>query len=224
MTVHLVACQMLEDVLRARLALAPDLASCRFLEYGLHTYPQRMPSQLQAMLDGIGVPGVVLLGYGLCGRGLAGLRAGPHTLVIPRADDCIALLIGSYRRFVEDCLAHPGTYYLSRGWLAAGYHPLGQLREWVPRYGEARTRRLLQHMYQNYRRVALVAFTPEELAADRAEAQQVAGFMGLAYDEILGAAAWLERLLQHAVAPNGTTQDFVVVPPGGSVEYMAFMH
>jgi len=224
MAVHLVACQMLEDVLRPRLALAQGLGSCRFVEYGLHTYPQRMPSQLQAVLDGIGEPGVVLMGYGLCGQGVVGLRAGPHTLVIPRADDCISLLVGSYGRFLEDCLAHPGTYYLSRGWLAAGYHPPGQLKEWAPRYGEARTRRLLQNMYRNYRRVALLAFTPEGLAADRDEARQVAGFMGVAYDEILGSAAWLEQLLLGASIPGSAAHDFVVVPPGGTVDYMAFMH
>jgi len=66
-----------------------------YLDFGLHLEPKRMKSALQARLEALPEPSVVLIGYGLCGNGLVGLEAGPHTLVIPRTDDCIAILLGS---------------------------------------------------------------------------------------------------------------------------------
>ena len=42
-----------------------------------------------------GVYDAILLGYGLCGNGLAGVTARHTRLVLPRAHDCIGILMGS---------------------------------------------------------------------------------------------------------------------------------
>jgi len=70
----------------------------------------------------------VVLGYGLCGNGLHGLKAGRHTLLAPRADDCIALLLGSYQAYRREFDAEPATYWLSKGWLESGSNPLQEYR------------------------------------------------------------------------------------------------
>ena len=91
-----------------------------FLDYGLHRVPKNLKTSLQKQIDAIQVPSLILLGYGLCGNGLDGIRAGVHTLVVPRTDDCIAILLGSYAAYRREFDDFPGTYYLSKGWLGIG--------------------------------------------------------------------------------------------------------
>ncbi len=44
-------------------------------------------------------------------------EGGDHRLVLPAADDCISLLLGSRARYLEEHGAQPGTYYYTRGWV-----------------------------------------------------------------------------------------------------------
>jgi hypothetical protein len=220
--VHVVSCQVLESAVQMVLE-GITIASRRCMEYGLHSIPQQMAPKLQAVVDAIDDPGIVLIGYGLCGNGLVGLESRGHTLIIPRVDDCIATLMGSYYTYVADFRAHPGTYYLSQGWLESGYHPVEQYRLWSTQYGEARARRIIGQMYQNYRRVALVAFTPAEMERLRPQAQSVAKFLSVLYAEVLGSAALLRRWIERAQRPGETDDEFVVVPPGYAVRQQMFI-
>jgi len=45
------------------------------------------------------------------------INAGKHFLLIPRTDDCIAILLGSYQAYRREMDREPGTYYLSNGQL-----------------------------------------------------------------------------------------------------------
>ena len=62
----------------------------------------------------------IALGYGLCGNGLAGVQARSVSLVLPRAHDCITLLMGSRARFESYFQDHPGVFYRSAGWVERG--------------------------------------------------------------------------------------------------------
>lgn len=219
----MLSCQVLQRALQPLLDNMPALAGCRFMDYALHKAPGEMASQLQIVLDSLDDPAVVLIGFGLCGNGLVGLQARRHTLVIPRTDDCIAILMGSYKEYIEDFRRHPGTYYLSEGWLEGGFHPVAQLEEWSARHGEDKARKLIARVYTHYRRVVLVAFTREELDKYRPEAQAVAELLGVDYDEMLGAPTLLERLVWQTDALDPGNEEFVVVPPGAEVRQMDFV-
>ena len=66
---------------------------------------------------------VIILGYGLCSRGVVGLRTDKSTLVVPRVDDCIAIFLGSTAAYREQGMQEPGTYYLTKGWIEVGDSP-----------------------------------------------------------------------------------------------------
>lgn len=221
--VYVLACQVLQSALQPLVENMPGLATCRFMPYGLHGVPAEMASRLQAVVNSETEPGVVLVGYGLCGNGLVGLQSGRHRLVIPRTDDCIAVLMGSYQRYREDFFDHPGTYYLSEGWLESGFHPVAQLAHWCARHGEDKARQLIARTYKRYRRVVLVALTSAEFDRYRAQAQEVAELLGAAYEEMLGAPTLLERLVWHADALDRSDDAFVVVPPGAQVRQRDFV-
>ena len=228
----LVTCKVLASALER--VLPTDLAAeVRILEYGLHRVPVKLTGALQETLDEIEQPSLVVLGYGLCGNGLKDIRAGRHTLLVPRADDCIAILLGSYRAYMRQFAAEPGTYYLTKGWLESGSHPLKEYQEYLPKYGEEQTLWLLDQQYQHYSRVALVASTPEEMAVYREQAQEVARFCGrwgMRYEEVLGSDDYVRRLVETAIALRRNSSgmievgpDFLVIPPGGQIRQDMFM-
>jgi hypothetical protein len=228
----LVACKVLASALE-RVLPEHVAAEVRLLEYGLHRVPVKLTGALQETLDAIEQPSLVVLGYGLCGNGLKDIRAGRHTLLAPRADDCIAILLGSYRAYMRQFAAAPGTYYLTKGWLESGSHPLKEYQEYLPKYGQEQTLWLLDQQYRNYSRIALVASTPEEMAAYREQALEVARFCerwGMRYEEILGSDDYVRRLIETAIAlrrdGSGAMDpgpDFLVIPPGGQIKQEMFM-
>ena len=230
--VVVVSCQVLQDLLTD---LLPDglAQQVTFMDYGLHRVPGKMAGTLQEVLDGLEQPSLVVLGYGLCGTGLKGLKSGPHTLLVPRVDDCIALLLGSYHAYMREFQAVPGTYYLSKGWLESGSHPLKEYHEYVPRYGEKEAMWIMDQQYQHYERLVLVAHSEVDLEVYRPQAQEVSRFCerwAMRYEEMLGSDRYIRRLIELAeqLAGNGTSAsvadtDFVIVPAGGEIRQESFM-
>jgi hypothetical protein len=238
--VVVIACQVLQDMLERLLpqALSREVT---FMDYGLHRLPNEMTQRLQEAIDAINQPSLVVLGYGLCGNGLKGLQAGKHTLLAPRTDDCIAILLGSYRAYIREFQAAPGTYYLTKGWLESGSNPLQEYEEYVPRYGPQQALWIMDQQYQHYERLVLVAHSQADMQKYRPQAQDVARFCqrwDMRYEEILGSDAYVRRLVEAAQAlGNGNpktaewdkdgsselTEDFVVIPPGGEIRQDMFM-
>ena len=223
--VVIIACQVLQDLLGD--LLPPDLAAdVVYLDYGLHEVPAKLASQLQETIDRIEEPSLIVLGYGLCGNGLRGIRAGIHTLLVPRADDCIALLLGSRRAYAREFESVPGTYYLSKGWLESGSHPQREYEDYVPRYGPEQAMWIMDQQYQHYERLVLVAHDQADLEAYRPQAQEVARFCerwGMRYEERLGSDQYVRRLIQVAAELDRADGDFLVIPPGGEIRQEQFM-
>lgn len=183
-----------------------------------------MRPTLQEKIDALLEPSTVLIGYGLCGNGVVGLEAGPHTLVLPKAHDCIGMAYGSAEAHAAAISAHPGTYYLTRGWLNTGNDPLEQYRRYIKQYGQKRADRVVDAYYGHYERVCLMAFSTEELDAVRPLAAPVVDFFQdrwqLEYVERVGDPEFVERLItDEQKAPD----EFVIVEPGGTVTMELFL-
>jgi hypothetical protein len=222
---HLIACEVFRPELeRPAGAAGPDL-SIAWMRRHLHDKGPRMLGDIQAAVDAAPAEaGTVLLAYGRCGNGLAGLRSGGRTLVCYRSHDCIPVLIGDRARHAAAVAEEPGTCWLSPGW-AAGLD-LGRLPaaagtafdasdpQWarlVARRGEAVAREAWAAWIEasaKYRRVAWVATLDDP--AGEAAVQRAAAGHGLAFTRIAGDPAWVRALL------DGPWDDdrFVVVPPG----------
>ncbi len=233
-----IACQVLQDSLGRLLAEQQgrnghQADQVTFMDYGLHRVPSKMTWALQEAIDNVREPSLILLGYGLCGNGLKGLKSGRHTLLAPRTDDCIALLLGSYRAYMHEFATAPGTYYLSKGWLESGSHPLIEFEEYRAKYGEKEAFWLMDTQYQHYKRLMLVAHHQADLERYRPQAQRVARFCerwGMRYEERLGSDGYVRRLVEAAVTlaaggdlPPEARADLVVVPPGDEIRQEQFI-
>ncbi|MBN1146848.1 MAG: DUF1638 domain-containing protein [Anaerolineales bacterium] len=223
--VVVIACKVFQGLLEQYLpdGLAQQIT---FLDYGLHRVPRNLRAALQERIDAIQQPSLVVLGYGLCGNGLHGLRAGLHTLLAPRTDDCIALLLGSYQAYRREFDSEPATYWLCKGWLESGSNPLQEYREYVQKYGQAQADWLMNQQYQHYKRLALVAHQAEDLKRYRQQAQEVAAYCarwGLRYEEILGSDEYVCRLVRAIISPEQAGDDFVVALPGEELAQRCFL-
>ena len=225
MPVVVIACRVFQGLIDQH--LPPDLAErISFLDYGLHRVPAKLTVAVQEEIDKLETPSLIVLGYGLCGNGLDGIKARQHYLLISRADDCIAILLGSYKRYIQEFEAEPGTYYLTKGWLESGSNPLSEFEEYKEKYGEKEAIWLMDQQYQHYKRLVLVAHSQEDLDKYRPQAQEVAEFCerwGMHYEEILGSDIYVKRLVEMATIQGESNQDFIVVPPGEEIKQMQFI-
>lgn len=222
-SVAVIACRVFESSLCKWLGATP----ITFLDHGLHDIPKKLTRALQAALEALPEPSLVLIGYGLCGNGLHGLQSGRHTLIIPRADDCIALYLGSQAARRAQLEADPGVYFLTSGWLEGANNPMSNYHKHLAAYGEEQANWLLQTMYGHYSRLVFVAGDQEEFETYRPRAQAIAHFMrerlGWTYEERLGSEAYLQRLLAAPADMLRLGDDFLLVPPGSQATQEMFI-
>ncbi|MFN2149031.1 MAG: DUF1638 domain-containing protein [Anaerolineales bacterium] len=220
-----IACRVFQGLLE-RYIPAGRQAEVTFLDYGLHRVPKNLTASLQEQIDAIEEPSLILLGYGLCGNGLNGIQARQHTLIVPKADDCIAILLGSRQAYREQFNLEPGTYYLTKGWLESGSDPLKEYHEYAEKYGEEEADWLMDQMYRNYRRLVFVAHEQADLDAYRSRALEVARYCerwGMRYGEIIGSDGYIARLAEAGLNPGSGRDDFLLIPPGGEIRQADFL-
>ncbi len=220
-----IACKVFEGLIDR--FLPKEIADrVTFLDYGLHRVPTKLTIAVQNCIDEIDTPSLIVLGYGLCGNGLDGIKARNHTLLIPRTDDCIAILLGSYPRYMQEFTSEPGTYYLTKGWLESGSNPLQEYQEIAEKYGPEDAEWIMDTQYQNYKRLAFIAHQEADLFKYRPSAKEVAAYCerwGMVYEEILGTDKYIQRLVEVALNLDKLDSEFLVVPPGGTLTQAAFM-
>jgi hypothetical protein len=142
--IGLVYCSVFEDEIALLAAGATHIQVRRSFDIGLHDRPKAMRETLQAAVDEMDarddIESIVLV-YGLCGLGTAGLRAGRHKLVITRAHDCMTLFLGGKERYAAKQAACPNCYFYTPGWNRArrvpGPERLAALREELGKKFEA---------------------------------------------------------------------------------------
>ena len=116
----LLACDVFQEELTAFAGKHPPWHRIEYLEMGLHDQPDHLRAEVQAAitrLEDDPEVEVILLAYGLCGNGLLGIRAVRCPLILPRAHDCISILLGGMEPHSALLKENPGTYFYSPGWV-----------------------------------------------------------------------------------------------------------
>lgn len=215
---YVIACEVFRDEL---LHFEHRRLAFRFLPQGYHRTPGRMPPAIQDEIDRAPADAAaIVLGYGLCSNGVVGLRSSRAPLVLPRVHDCIAMLLGSRQRYEEEATRCPGTYYLTRGWIEYGKTPYSEYRDvYLARYDEETAAWIARETLKDYQRVVLVDHGLGPMERYRKEAQEMADFFGLAFEEMPGSLDYIRRLLSGP----WNLEDFLVIRPGQSVDQAPYL-
>lgn len=224
----LIACAVVYRECYHCAAVCRNTIDIRLCDKGLHDIgAPKMCAKLQAEIDAVDCSryDAILLGYGLCNNGTIGLRA-PVPIVIPRAHDCITLLMGSKERYRRYFDANPGTYFWSSGWIERGTSSLvneesttsamgiRSYDDYVKEYGEETAKYLMETLgsMKHYTKLAYIDTHTGDFPEYKADARQQAAGNGWEYEEISGSTELLMRLVNGEWNDN----DFVVIAPGRS--------
>jgi hypothetical protein len=237
-----IACEIALREICFAAAQAQNLVDLEFLPQGLHDTPATGLEHVQQRVNAVpaGKYDAILLGYGLCGNIIRGLKA-PHTpLVIPRAHDCITFFLGSKERYQQLADSHGGTYYYTSGWLevvrrrgdkaggmgamflpsraglSGGSGTPAAFDEWVKKYGEEKARYLLEVMDQwtaNYSHGALIEFDFTKALKLREQVEAICTQRSWQFEELAGDV----RLLQRWLDGDWDPKDYLVVQPNQTV-------
>lgn len=232
MHIHIIACRVLTRELSYYASQSPHAVEITWLPQGLHDTPDRLRAMLQQTIDGLAqqkeqrilkhLPDVLVLGYGLCSNGVVGLEVGDIPVVIPRTDDCIALFLGSQRRYLDLFTQNGGTYWLNNGWIETAFFPsreqlAARRQEYVELYGEDNADFLLDQdglWMKNYNTAAYIRSPVYENPAYPGLVRQVAADNGWKYAEFQGDT----RLIRMMAEGTWNDTEFCVCPPHSRVE------
>lgn len=202
------------STVRMELERALDTSGCVldevfWIESGLHDTPELLRKAIQRDLDRIEDGALVLCGFGSCGRAIVGVETKAHTLIVPRIDDCITWLAGSWehrRQWEED----GAVYYMTPAW-AEGEHSL--YRDYcyaVGKYGKEMADEIFGSMLKHYRYLGIVdtgVFDFEEFAE---KMKPAAMELKLEIKRCIGTLSWMEALFDEEQQDG---ERFLLVPP-----------
>jgi len=223
MRLKVIACKVFLREVSLLAAESDAVLDISYLPQGLHNYPDVLRRRIQEAVDaaeqeapeplGLSEPpeafaGIVLV-FGLCSRALCGVRSNTLPLVLPRAHDCIGILLGSRERYRREFAENPGTYWFSPGWVEQAAFPCGagletMRRRYAARYGEDNADFLVETERESlkaYNRAALVSWPELDRRRYHDHARQIASEFDWRFEQIPGTKDLLKRVL------NGTWTD-----------------
>lgn len=233
----LLGCKMLEREIASVVCCTENLIDVTTIQVQLHEYPTRLCQALQEEIDLIDSNNhrysnntqerdydAILLGYGLCSNAVTGLSSKKYPLVIPKAHDCVTMLMGSKEQYMDYYMKNQGTFYSSPGFMEFERFADDDRRQ--RRYelflikskgNEKRARRMLEiedSYTASYSKITHINWPTLPLPKYEKMAQQLANEKGWSFETYQGSNC----LFQQLVDGNWDEEHFLIVPPGHHIE------
>lgn len=226
--IALLACRVFEKEIALLAAGASHILETRFFEVGLHDRSDHLREKLQSEIQSVEARAdldAVVLAYGLCGLGTAGLRPLRHRLVIPRAHDCITVFMGSKEAYAAHQRRCPTCIYYSPGWnrerRVPGPERLAALQsELAKKYAPDDVEMLLETERELWAMHDTVTYL--DLGTDDAEpeadyARRCADWLGWKFERLAGDP----QLLRDLLWGHWDSERFQIIEPGETLAHSA---
>ncbi len=231
MRYKLISCEVFSRPAFMAAANSRHIIDMEFTKLRSHTRPDSLREEIQGMIDRTTADqyDAILLGYGICGNGTAGLAARTLPMVIPRAHDCCTVFLGSRSAFLEYFGKTPSAQWntscyfeRSDGWYSD--NALNALMperdnsyaELVLKYGEENAQYIWETMnvssvYDFLTYIDLPGITDNNV---REEFMNHAAQNGKKTRFIEGST----RLIDKLIAGDWNDEEFLIIPPGAKIK------
>ncbi len=230
----IIACDVLNREISYLASKSKHYTDVTFLHQGLHDTPDKLREMVQAEVEKANGEfpynyyntnpkyDYIIIGYGLCSNGIVGLSSKSVPMIIPRAHDCITLLMGSKEKYKSTFDSNPGTFWFSGGWIERAWQPSEHkynvlLEDYTQRYGEDNAEFLMemeQNWMKEYKRAGFISwdcFNKNDFY--REFTKNSSDFFGWEFMEIKGSRTLMENILNGEFNEN----EVLIVPPGAKV-------
>lgn len=229
LNIKVIACKSMFREISLLAANNKNFIDITYIRQGFHDTPELLNRKLQEIIDEIDagqdifsfkpVAGrdfdAIVLCYGLCSNAVLNLSSKKYTLVIPRCDDCIALILGSQTDYLDYFNRHKGTYFFTPSWIENAYVPSPQnedrkFDEYVEKYGVENAGYLMDiknTTLKNYKRFTYISWKQLDFPEYEEYTKNAAGHYDMEYDNVRGCDTLLSDMLS-----GNWDERFVLVP------------
>jgi hypothetical protein len=208
------ACRNIENELLAALNDAGSDFPVFFIPRETHLVSNKLREYLQGAIDSLENVDFILLPMGRCGNGVLGLVSKNASLVLPRCNDCIDLLLSGSRLKPE----RPRyAYFLTDGWLGSPSSIDTEYSYSIHKYGDKTGEEIIRMIYQNYRYFTFVDTKSYDLEAAKEKIMPLVRTTGMEINRMEGPCGVLRKMARLELDDN-----FAVVPPGEPVSEAHF--
>ncbi|MDO4542489.1 MAG: DUF1638 domain-containing protein, partial [Bacillota bacterium] len=149
----MIACEIIRDEIEAYLAEHPVAYPIVYLPPDLHLFPDKLREYLQEFIDRIDNVDHIVLPMGRCGNGTLGLKSKNASLILPKCEDCVNLILSEDSLKVE---RPKYSMFFTEGWLRHDTSPIGEYRRTVEKYGKEKADMVMNIMYDGYKYFTLM--------------------------------------------------------------------
>ena len=197
----LISCSMLADEINHILKQTGIDLPIIWIERGLHNTPKKLNQLLQHYIDTLQDQDEILLTFGLCGNGTAGLVSDHPLLRIPRFDDCINQLLCRQPRTSRK-QTETDSIYLTRGWTLDKEAILQQYELLSKQYDSEMRDLIFQTMYAGYHTLTIIDTGCYDLKPVMQYAEKASAYLGFNCKTVPGNISTLEHLICGTEDPN----------------------
>jgi len=206
----MVACPTLKQEIEAIMADAGLDYPVFYLPNELHLQPDNLRSYLKDFIPRLHHVDYLVLPMGRCGDGTIGVPSGNCTLVLPKCDDCINLLLAE--KSIREVERPKYMYFFTESWLDYQHSFTNEYTMAVEKYGQDRADMLTKMMYAHYKYFGYVDTGYGDYESARKRVEPLAE---VAETEIVRLPAHLSALRRMVTLQFD--ENFLLVPPGETV-------
>ena len=157
----------------------------------------------------------ILLGYGLCGRGVEGVMSRKSRLIIPKVDDCVGAILGSKSRHHGILNENAGTFFLEPEWIDTDVDVFAQCLKGLDKIPEEYRKDIVDMALKHYSRLVLIEHNPDKASFASARCSALAKQYHLEFVQLQSDLTLLKDFAGGRIDPDR----FIIVEPGQKVPY-----
>ncbi len=212
----LICCRALSHLIEPMIDRIDPHMERVILPIRLHLNQHNLNQSLQEEITRIEeTGGDILLGYGLCGRGVEGVSSGKSRLIIPKVDDCVGAILGSKARHKRILDQNAGTFFLEPSWIDTDVDVFAQCLKGLDKIPEEYQQDIVDLALKHYSRLVLIHHKEDKTAMAADRCRSLAKQYGLEFVQLQSDLTLLEDFSKG----NIDSDRFIIVEPGDKVPY-----